>query len=171
MKITDTQKDVRAGTMTGIICGALIMMFFIISWTIPAPEIPPVEEGMEVNLGNSDEGLGVEAPKIPGPPAAEKEDVDVPPKTQVTPVEEVKEVETNDNDKEAPEAVIPKPVTPKKESTVIPKKETTTPTRPATTKPPRAVYISRPASRWPTFRFPSSMILMRKVAARISLSG
>jgi hypothetical protein len=104
MKITDTQKNVRAGTMTGIICGALILMFFIISWTIPAPEIPPVEEGMEVNLGNSDEGLGVEAPMIPGPPAAEKEDVDVPPKTQTAPVEEAKEVETNDDDKEAPEA-------------------------------------------------------------------
>ena len=78
---------------------------------------------MEVNLGNSDEGLGVEAPMIPGPPAAEKEEVDVPPKTQVTPVEEAKEVETNDNDKEAPEAVIPEPVTPKKDITVIPKKK------------------------------------------------
>jgi len=148
MAITDTQKNVRAGTMTGFICGALILMFFIISWTIPAPEIPPVEEGMEVNLGNSDEGLGVEAPKIPGPPAAEKEDVDVPPKTQVTPVEEVKEVETNDNDKEAPEAVIPKPVTPKKESTVIPKKETTTPTRPATTKP-QVVEAPKPVVKKP----------------------
>jgi hypothetical protein len=58
MKITDTQKNVRAGTLTAVICGLLVVMFFIISWTIPAPEIPPAEEGIEVNLGNSDQGLG-----------------------------------------------------------------------------------------------------------------
>jgi hypothetical protein len=129
MKITDTQKNIRAGTITGIICGLLLLMFFIISWTIPAPEIPPVEEGIEVNLGNSDQGLGTEAPMIPGPPAAANQEVNLPPKTQVTPPEESKEVATDDNDKEAPDAVVPKPVAPKKESLNIPKKENTTPVK------------------------------------------
>ena len=135
MKITDTQKNIRAGTITGIICGLLILMFFIISWTIPAPEIPPVEDGIEVNLGNSDQGLGTEAPMIPGPPAAASKEINLPPKTQVTPPEVSKEVVTDDNDKEAPDAVVPKPVAPKKESPNIPKKENTTPVKIANPKP------------------------------------
>jgi hypothetical protein len=44
--------------------------------------------------------------------------------------------------------VVPKPVTPKKESTVIPKKETTTPTRPATTKP-QVVEAPKPVVKKP----------------------
>lgn len=126
MKITDTQKNVRAGTITGLICGLMLLMFFIISWTIPQPEIPPVEDGIEVNLGNSNEGLGKVAPMIPGPPANVAEEVNQPPKTQITTPDEAKEVATDDNDKEAPDAVVHKPLTPKKESTKIPTKENTT---------------------------------------------
>ncbi len=148
MKITDTQKNIRAGTITGVICGLLVLMFFIISWTIPAPEVPPVEEGIEVNLGNSDEGLGTEAPMIPGPPAAATEEVNMPPKTQVTAPEEAKEVATDDNDKEAPDVAVPKPLTPKKESPNIPKKENTTTVK--TTNPkPQVVENPKPAVKKP----------------------
>ncbi len=147
MAINDTQKNVRAGTITGIVCGLLLLMFFIISWTIPVPEQPVAEEGIEVNLGNSDEGLGVEAPMIPGPPAAQEEEINQPPKTQIAAVEEAKEVETNDNDKEAPNVAVPKPVVPKKE-TAIPKKETTVPVK--TTNPkPQVVENPKPVVKKP----------------------
>ncbi len=148
MKINDTQKNIRAGTITGVICGLMLLMFFIISWTIPAPEVPPVEEGIEVNLGNSDEGLGEIAPMIPGPPAAETEEVNMPPKTQVTQAEEAKEVATDDNDKEAPDVAVPKPLAPKKESPVIPKKENTTPVK-TTTPKPQVVDNPKPAVKKP----------------------
>jgi outer membrane biosynthesis protein TonB len=129
MKITDSQKNIRAGTITGIICGLMLLLFFIVSWTIPLPEIPPEETGIEVNLGNSDEGLGTEAPMIPGQAAAETVEVNTPPKTHVTQPEVVKQVETNDNDKEAPDLTIPKPVVPKPNSPSIPKKENTVPVK------------------------------------------
>jgi len=122
---TETDKNVKAGTYTGIVCGVILALCFLISWTNPLPEVPPVEEGIEVNLGNSDQGLGEEAPMIPGPPAAEEEEINTPPRTQIAQADQVKEVETDDTDKEAPEAVIPKPVEKKVESKKIPTKETT----------------------------------------------
>jgi hypothetical protein len=148
MKITETQKNIRAGTITGVICGLLLMMFFLISWSIPVPEVPPVEEGIEVNLGNSDEGLGTEAPMIPGPPAADLQEVNTPPKTQVTEPKEAKEVATDDNDKEAPDVAVPKPLTPKKESPNIPKKENTVTVK-ATNPKPQVVENPKPAVKKP----------------------
>lgn len=146
MQQFETQKNIRAGTITGIICGVMIFLFFIISWTPPAPVIPPVEEGIEVNLGNSDIGSGEIQPLIPDPPAAAEEQINTPPKTQLTEAEEAKETETNDNDKEAPDVTVPKPVKPTPNSTNIPKKENTTPVKNPTTKPV-VVENSKPAQK------------------------
>jgi hypothetical protein len=148
MKISDTQKNIRAGTITGIICGVILLLFFIISWTIPQPEIPPADEGIEVNLGNSDEGLGTEAPLIPGPPAAETKEMNSPPKTQVSQLEEAKAVETNDNDKEAPHVTVPKPVVAKPNSPNIPKKENTVPVKNTNPKP-QVVDNPKPVEKKP----------------------
>jgi hypothetical protein len=105
----ERKKNARAGTITGIICGSLLFLFFIISWTPPQPA-PIIEEtGIEVNLGNSETGLGDEQPLIPEPPAREETEINTPPKTQIAEALPQPEVETNDNDKEAPEAVVPKP--------------------------------------------------------------
>jgi outer membrane biosynthesis protein TonB len=146
MQKTDTNKNVKAGTYTGIICGTILMLCFLISWTNPLPEVPPVEEGIEVNLGDSDQGLGDEAPMVPGPPAAAEDEVNTPPKSQLTQQDESKEVETDDNDKEAPEAVVPKPAAPKPEAKKIPTKETS----PKTTKSaPQVVNTPAPAPKKP----------------------
>jgi outer membrane biosynthesis protein TonB len=144
---SETDKNVKAGTYTGIICGAILMLCFLISWTNPLPEVAPVEEGIEVNLGNSDQGLGDEAPMIPGAPAAQEEEINTPPKTQITQADESKEVETDDNDREAPEAVVPKPVEKKIERKKIPTKETTV----KNTKPaPQVVNNPTPAPKKPS---------------------
>lgn len=146
MPKTETDKNVKAGTYTGIICGVILLLCFLISWTNPLPAIPPVEEGIEVNLGNSDQGFGEEAPMIPGPPSADEEEINTPPKTQITQADDVKEVETDDNDKEAPEAVVPKPVVKKTESKKVPIKETTI----KNTKPsPQVVNNPTPAPKKP----------------------
>jgi hypothetical protein len=146
MPKTETDKNVKAGTYTGIICGVILMLCFLISWTNPLPETPPVEEGMEVNLGNSDQGFGEEAPMIPGPPSADEEEINTPPKTQITQADDVKEVETDDNDKEAPEAVVPKPVVKKTDSKKVPVKETTVKN---TNPSPQVVNNPTPAPKKP----------------------
>ncbi len=133
--MSENQKNIKAATWTGIICGALLLLCFLVSWSVPAPEPEFQEEGMEVNLGNSDQGLGEIAPMIPGPPSAEEQEVNTPPKTQITQAEDAKEPETNDNDKEAPEAVIPKPAVKKPDAKELPKKENTTPVKVSNPQP------------------------------------
>jgi outer membrane biosynthesis protein TonB len=146
MERKDTSKNIKAGTYTVIICSSILLLCFLISWTNPLPEVPPVEEGIEVNLGNSDQGLGDIAPMVPGPPAAAEEEISSPPKTQLAQQEEAREVETDDNDKEAPEAVVPKPAAPKPEAKKPPTKETT----PKPAKPsPQVVNNPTPAPKKP----------------------
>ncbi len=131
----ESQKNTKAFTITGIVCGAMIFLAFIISWTPPKEEILPEEEGIEVNLGNSDVGSGDEQPLIPEPPAANEENVNTPPKAQQPAEQEAKEPETNDNDKEAPNVTIPKPAKPTPKTNNIPKKENTAPVRNPNPKP------------------------------------
>lgn len=131
----ETSKNVKAGTITGVISGALLLFFFLVSWSVPAPPLPPVEEGMEVNLGNSDDGAGDVQPLRPGAPAAAEKEVNTPPKAANTPVENVKAVETDDNDEEAPDVKVPKPKVSNPEAKTIPTKENTTTTKKNNTKP------------------------------------
>jgi hypothetical protein len=77
---------------------------------------------MEVNLGNSDKGLGTDQPYLPGQPSAEDKEKYTPPKQAVVEKEPVKDVETDDNNKEeAP--VVKKAVVTKPDATKIPDKE------------------------------------------------
>ncbi|MGN6490435.1 MAG: hypothetical protein ACTHLE_00455 [Agriterribacter sp.] len=131
----ETSKNVKAGTITGVISGALLLFFFLVSWSVPPPPLPPVEEGMEVNLGNSDDGAGDVQPLRPGAPAAAEKEVNTPPKAANTPVENVKAVETDDNDEEAPDVKVPKPKVSNPEAKTIPTKENTTTTKKNNTKP------------------------------------
>jgi hypothetical protein len=143
----ERQKNAKAGTITGIICGALIFLSFIISWAPPAQIPVPEDEGIEVNLGNSETGLGDVQPLIPDPPAAEKDEVNTPPKTQIIASEPIKEVETNDNDKEAPEVTIPKPLKPEPKAKKVPEKESA-PVKPVNPKP-QVVDNPKPAPQKP----------------------
>jgi hypothetical protein len=150
MQQFEKQKNIKAGTITGIICGAMLFLFFIISWTIPPPDVQTQEEGIEVNLGNSDIGSGEIQPLIPDPPAAEEEQVNTPPKTQQTQPEEAKEVETNDNDKEAPNVSLPKPIKSTPNNPNIPKKENTAPVKNTNPKP-TVVENPKPAPPQPKY--------------------
>ncbi len=75
----ETEKNIKAATYTAIVCALLFIIFFFAKWTLPQIAQPTFDEGIEVNLGNSDEGLGDVAPQIPGEPAAAKEEEYVPP--------------------------------------------------------------------------------------------
>ncbi len=140
----ESEKNTKAFTITGIVCGVIVFLLLVIAWTPPVNPVPETEEGMEVNLGNSETGLGDEPPMIPGPPADAQEEENTPPKSQEPVVTaETKEPETNDNDKEAPDVAIPKPVKPAPEKKTPPK-EKAAPAKP--TKPaPVAVQNPNPA--------------------------
>ncbi len=75
----EREKNVKALTYTLSVCVLMFLIFFFVKWTLPNVTPPPVMETMEVNLGNSDQGLGDVAPQIPGEPAAAKDEQYTPP--------------------------------------------------------------------------------------------
>ena len=74
----DKQRHRKAFTYTVIICGGLLLMFIFISWTVLPPSLPVVQDLIEINLGNNDEGFGQEQPLIKGPGKPEKEIAEQP---------------------------------------------------------------------------------------------
>ena len=74
----DKERHKKALTYTAIICGALLLMFIFISWTVLPPTPPVVQDLIEINLGNNDEGFGQEQPLIKGPGKPEKEIAEQP---------------------------------------------------------------------------------------------
>jgi hypothetical protein len=120
----ESQKNLKATGYTAVFCTLLLIILLYASWTLPA-EAPPVqEEGIEVNLGNSDKGLGTDQPYLPGNPAAEEKEKYTPPKQAVVEKQPVKDVETDDNNKEDAPVIKHPPVT-KPEATRLPDKDIT----------------------------------------------
>jgi len=117
----ESQKNVKAGTYTLVICGGILCILLFIRWTLPALAPPPLDEGIEVNLGNSDMGLGDDQPFLPGQPAPNDQQAYVPPKAVVAAPEPVKDIETDDKSEDAPE--IKKPPIVKPEAKKIPEKD------------------------------------------------
>lgn len=132
-----------------MVCTLLLIVFLFVKWTLPNIPPPPEEEGIEVNLGNSDQGLGDDQPFLPGKPSPSDNQSYSPPKVAATPAkEDMKDFETDDNDEEAP--VIKKPPVTKPNATKVPEKEIVktpaktpkpSPEPPAPTPPrPKAVF-------------------------------
>lgn len=118
----ESQKNIKAGSYTLLICICLLIMFFFVKWSAHTFPQPALEEGIEVNLGSSDAGLGTDQPYEPGSPAPREQQKYTPPKATVTENTPAKEVETNDDNKEdAP--VVKKPPVVKPEATKIAEKE------------------------------------------------
>jgi outer membrane biosynthesis protein TonB len=116
-----TNKNLKASAYTLLVIAGLLLLCFFISWAPPEAAQQKEEEGMEVNLGDSETGLGDIQPLIPGEPAdAEMAVTPEPPPTPAASVNTAieKEVETNDNDKEAPPTIVKKPIEKPKEKPV-----------------------------------------------------
>lgn len=127
-----------------MICGLLLAVFLFIKWTLPEIPPPPIEEGIEVNLGNSDQGLGTDQPFLPGKPAPNDQQAYTPPKPAVAENNDVKDVETDDKDPDAP-AVI-KPIVTKPNATKVPEKDVT---RNTPVKNPQPVTTTSPPAPKP----------------------
>ncbi|MBS1597965.1 MAG: hypothetical protein JST75_07050 [Bacteroidetes bacterium] len=117
----ESRKNWKASGYTLLICILLAIVFLFVTWTLPSTPPPIVEDGIEVNLGNSDQGLGADQPYLPGKPSPQDQEKYTPPKA--APVEKVavKEVETDDKEEDAP--AIKKPPVTKPNATKIPDKE------------------------------------------------
>jgi hypothetical protein len=118
----ESRKNWKASGYTLMICILLAIVFLFVTWTLPSTPPPVIEDGIEVNLGNSDKGSGTDQPYLPGKPSPQDREKYTPPKA--APVEKVatKEVETDDKQTEdAP--VIKKPPVTKPNATKIPDKE------------------------------------------------
>lgn len=113
----ERQKNLQASIYTGVIAGALLLLFILVKMTIPQPEMPPVEEFMEVNLGSGDQGFGTDQPQLPGDPAPAQEASYSPPQPTTSREESVKDITSNETASEAP--VVTKPAVSKPEATRI----------------------------------------------------
>lgn len=118
----ESQKNIKASGYTLGICAVLLLLFFYLSWSNPVETPPVVEDGIEVNLGNSDQGMGTDQPYLPGQPSAQDKEKYTPPKQAVVEREPVKNVETDDNSKEDAPVIKKAPVT-KPDAKKIPDKE------------------------------------------------
>src|SRR5580693_5056815 len=96
----ESKKNLKATGYTAVFCALLLVVLLYVSWTLPVEAPPALEEGIEVNLGNSDKGLGTDQPYLPGQPSAQDKEKYTPPKQAVVEKEPVKDVETDDNNKE-----------------------------------------------------------------------
>src|SRR6478672_6232114 len=143
----EREKNIKALGITAGICLAIFLFMFLISWTVPQVTPPVVDEGIEVNLGNSDQGMGNIAPEVPGEMSNSDETNIQSPKAaaaQEEPEESKEVAENNDNDvpvihtspkpekKPTPVAELPKAKKTTKQPVVV----AATPKPPA----PKAVY-------------------------------
>jgi len=134
----EAKKNMQAGTITLVILALLFLVLFLVGWTTPSMLQPVPEEGIEVNLGNSDAGLGNDQPFLPGKPSPQDQQQYTPPKAAVTQKEDVKDPLSDDKDEAAPE--IKKPPVVKPDATKIADKE-----EPKKVVPKKAEAVEPPA--------------------------
>jgi hypothetical protein len=139
----ESQKNWKATGYTALICTLLLLLLLYVSWTQPYVPLPPADEGMEVNLGNNDQGLGEKQPFLPGKPSARDQEKYTPPKQSVVVKTAYKDVETNDKETDVP-AVQKPPVTkpdaqkiPDKDLAKVKPRQVTQPLTEPTPAPPR----------------------------------
>ena len=136
----DKEKNTKATIYTGIVTGMLLLLFFILKWPLPTVSQPLFEDGIEVNLGSSDQGLGIDQPMIPGEPAPSQQMAHNPPRTITSNDANVRNIETDDRNADAPEIVNPpvaKPLATKINTTEKETKKATTPQVVNNPEPPK----------------------------------
>ena len=102
----ERNKNFQALGITLLICLAIFLLFFLTSWSLPTIPPPLADEGIEVNLGNSETGMGNVEPQAPGDPAQEQNNNPAPASQE--------NLADNNVDEKGDEAInaTPKPVVP-----------------------------------------------------------
>lgn len=105
-KAFESEKNRKAFTYTVITCVALLLMFFLISWKNSPPPPPVIEDLMEINLGNNEDGWGEEQPLIKGEMSPSQEATVVPQQQTAAPEQEDDAVAPDDNAEEVAAPVV-----------------------------------------------------------------
>jgi hypothetical protein len=131
----EAEKNRKAFIYTTTIVVAFILIAIFWTWVVPKPPEPVVQDLIEINLGNFDEGFGTVQPLIKG----EKSPGDEPAEQQkATPVaannEPAPDLQPDDKD-DADAAPVVKPEKPTPKTTVLPKQPTTQPVKNNTPTP------------------------------------
>lgn len=97
----ETEANKKAFLYTVAICVTLLLLFWLIKWKSVSPTTPVIQDFMEINLGNNDEGLGDVQPLIKGNPTpqADNENTNLASTSNV--VEEKVAAENNADDNAA----------------------------------------------------------------------
>jgi hypothetical protein len=117
----ESKKNLKASGYTFLVCALIFILLLFVTWTLPTLPPPIAEEGIEVNLGNSDFGLGDKQPFLPGKPSQEDREKYSPPQKSIVHTEPAKDVETDEKSEEP--TAVPKPAVTKPEAKKIPDKE------------------------------------------------
>lgn len=75
----EKEKNLKASAYTLAICALVFLFFFLTQWTLPQIPPPVFGEGIEVNLGNSETGMGNLPPLKPGEPSVTEDRKAAPP--------------------------------------------------------------------------------------------
>ena len=94
----EAEKNQKALIYTLIICGSLLLLFFLITWPLgKLATPPPLQDLIEVNLGNEFEGMGEEQPLIKGEKAPAQIPEPQPQQTNAAASDDAaKDIETDD---------------------------------------------------------------------------
>ena len=66
MNTFEQQKNRKALSYTVFICAAIIILSILISWQVKPPTPPIIQDLIEINLGNAEEGWGEEQAQVKG---------------------------------------------------------------------------------------------------------
>ncbi len=65
----EIQKNTKAFSYTAIICGLLLAIAFLYTWPLQMAPMPAIQDLIEINLGNEQDGIGDVQPLVKGDPA------------------------------------------------------------------------------------------------------
>lgn len=71
----ESEKNKKALMYTSLICGLFLIIAIFYTWPLQVPPIPTVQDLIEVNLGNEQEGMGDVQPLVPGDRAPDNQSV------------------------------------------------------------------------------------------------
>ena len=107
----ESEKNKKAFAYTVLICGALLLIAFLVSWTHKHTPSTVVQDLIEINLGNNTEGYGEVQPLVKGEKSPGEESAEQP-KAATAKTAAVEETKTDDvADKESAPVTKPKKTT------------------------------------------------------------
>ena len=108
-QLFEREKNIKASLYTSGVLIILFLFFYFMTWVLPQMPPPPADEGIEVNLGNSDMGIGNVPPLIPGEPSNAPDNNFNPVQTTQANAETNPEVADNNEADATPINTSPKP--------------------------------------------------------------